>query len=85
MNGWIKYENPHEIRGHRYECLMNLSTGAFIHINSAKNDSSLNLYVWCEFPGMNEHQLYYGTQVECMRIIDRLAEKFNATDLAPWD
>ena len=84
---WIQYENPKPVNGEKYDALMNLHTGAFIHIDKGDNqsDEDINLYVWTEFPGVHEKQLYYGTPVECMRVIEKLAERFAVTGLSIWD
>ena len=87
IGNWIKFKNPNKVRDINYECLMNISTGAYVHIDILNNqaDADQNLSVWVEFPGMKERRIYNGTQVECIRVIDNLAKQFSANELTVWD
>lgn len=83
---WIHTENPHLIRGQKYDMLLNLETGNRIYIDTVKNqtDSNLNLYVWFR-ANATDTAIFTGTEVECIRVIDKFAEKLNAAKIQPWE
>ena len=86
-NSWIAIKNTFTVREKHYEMLINLNTGAriFIDTTDQQKTDDMNLRVWSHFPGMQETALYHGTEVECMRVIEKLKEKFNATNITPWE
>ena len=85
-SNWIKLKLEEKVRGNSYERLMNMTTGAVIFIDIYKDQpkSDMNLSVWSEFPGMTTRKLFIGTPVECIRVIEDLAEKFDAKEIDPW-
>lgn len=84
---WIKYQEVNEIRGHRYFSLINLTTGALVEINTHKGqkDDDLNVSIFVEYPGMNTRCIFRSTPVECIRVLDKLGNKFNAVEMNAWD
>ena len=83
---WIHTEQPTPIRGEKYSLLLNLETGNRIYIDVKKRqaDTDLNLHVWFT-ANQTETLIFTGTQVECMRVIDKFAEKLNAAKIDAWE
>ena len=83
---WIHAENPTPVRGKKYHRLLNLETGNRIYIDTRKKqeDTDLNLHVWLTANQM-ETIIFTGTEVECIRVIDKFAEKLNAAKMQPWE
>lgn len=83
---WIHTENPHPIRGQKYDRLLNLETGnrVYIDIKKGQADTDLNLNVWFT-ANQTETLIFTGTEVECIRVLDKFAEKLNATKVQPWE
>lgn len=83
---WIHMECPTPIRGQKYDMLLNLETGNRIYIDIVKNqsDENLDLHIWFT-ANQTETKIFTGTQVECMRVIDKFAEKLNAAKINPWE
>ena len=84
---WVKCENPDKVRGKYYQRIINLDDGRsiYIQIYTEQPASDLNLSVWITYIGDTTYRLFMGTEVECIRIIDRFSEKFNAQVLDAWD
>ena len=83
---WIHTEQPMPIRGEKYSILLNLETGNRIYIDIKKGqaNTNLNLHVWFT-ANQTETLIFTGTQVECMRVIDKFAEKLNAAKIDAWE
>lgn len=84
---WYKFENATVVRGKKYDQLLNIENGSNISIDISKcqKDDDMNLTVFTEFPGMSIDNLFTGTEVECIRIIDKLGLELNAKEMKPWD
>ena len=81
---WIHTENPHPVRGNTYDMLLNLETGkVHITLQSGQADTDLNTHVWFT-ANKTETLIFTGTEVECIRVIDKFAEKLNASKIQPW-
>lgn len=83
---WIHTENPHPVRGNKYNMLLNLETGNKINMVTIKGqvDTDLDLHVWFT-ANDTETLIFTGTEVECLRVIDKFAEKLNAAKIHPWE
>ena len=84
---WIKCKDPNPIRGKTYDRVLNVVQGINIHIDiyNKQPDSEMNLHVWIAYKEGKELRIFTGTEVECIRIIDKFAAKFNADELNPWE
>lgn len=82
---WIQSKNPHPLRGNNYSRLLNLETGNRIYIDTTKGqlDTDLNLHVWFT-ANQTETLIFTGTEVECIRVIDKFAKKLSAEKVEPW-
>ena len=70
-----------------YPQLIDVSQYPHIFIDEAVDqpESDKSRIVWCRYDGGKDAiRLYTGTEVECIRIIEQLQEKLNATKIDPW-
>ena len=83
---WLKCENPDKVRGKNYQRIINLDDGRSIYIqtHTKQPESDLDLSVWITYNGATTYRIFMGTEVECIRIIDKFSEKFNAQVLDAW-
>ena len=83
---WIQIESSIFIRGEKYDMLLNLESGNRINIDIKKEqaDTDMNLHVWFSANG-TETLIFTGTQIECIRVIDKFSEKLNASKIIPWE
>ena len=83
---WIHTEQPTPIRGEKYDMVLNLETGNRIYIDTLKDqsDTDLDLHVWFT-ANQTETKIFTGTQIECMRVIDKFSDKLNAAKINPWE
>ena len=83
---WIIAERFIDVRGKKYDMLVNLDSGNKIFIDIYKDQpaDNLNLQVWLS-SGKIETRLFTGTEVECIRMIDKYMKKLNAEKVNAWE
>lgn len=83
---WIHTEKANPVRGQKYDMILNLETGNRIYIDIVQDqpDTDLNLHVWFT-ANQTETRIFTGTEVECIRVLHKFAEKLNATKIKPWE